>query len=213
MEMLILKGIIYDLKDNFAEKLRLFLNKSPNAEWVALVGDYEDPAEEMDELRAELTAMDEADSSLRSLITELADDYNNLYNELLETREEVADVRTVNRSMSKRLGSAVDDRDKYFNLLSVAHDRNIFLESEILVKHQELSNLKESIGNAKMIIDNQEGWVADQYSKVEDYVRKNDLHVGYDDVYSHADIIIDRYEKAARALRKAIRLISGEGPE
>ena len=185
MEMLILKGIIYDLKDNFAEKLRVFLNKSPNAEWVADVCDYEDPAEEMDELRAELTSLADANEGLREeLIGTKWDRDQYLHNNYL--------LRAENTELTT-------DRDKYFNLLSVVHDRNIFLESEILIKHRELSDLKESVGNVKMIIDSQEGWVADQYSKIENYVRENDIHIGYDavefDLYSHADIIIDDHAK------------------
>ena len=121
MEMLILKGMMYDLTDELAVKILKFLSKSWSASFIGVVADYvETDLEEMDELRAELTSLADANEGLREELIETKGDRDQYFHNNYLLRAENTELTT--------------DRDKYFNLLSVVHDRNIFLESEILLK-------------------------------------------------------------------------------
>ena len=126
MEMLILKGMMYDLTDELAVKILKFLSKSLNVSFIGyvpdvVVADYvETDLEEMDELRAELTSLADANEGLREELIETKGDRDQYWHNNYFLRAENTELTT--------------DRDKYFNLLSVVHDRNIFLESEILLK-------------------------------------------------------------------------------
>ena len=65
MELLILKGVMFDLTNKFAAKLMAFLDKSPNAKVCGLVCDHWDEEDSI---------ADEEDSILRSIITELSEE-------------------------------------------------------------------------------------------------------------------------------------------
>ena len=149
MELLILKGVMFDLTNKFAAKLMAFLDKSPNANISGLVCDYWDEEDSI---------ADEEDSILRSIITELS-----------------------------------EERDRYRDMLSVAHDKNVFLEEQARELKRKLNDRNAFIEEQKEELKNL--WHQDQYAKIQDYVFLKKLRKGSHCHKSHADIIIDDHAK------------------
>ena len=91
MELLILKGMMYDLTDDLASKVLGVLAESKNASFIGVVAEYQEPDE--DEMcvaeDCEFCPLCGDDSHLRATITELAEERDH-FKDLLSVADDKA---------------------------------------------------------------------------------------------------------------------------